>query len=98
MTAGDKGVVLVVSAGGYDLTGATCTLLAQPKSPADGVGIRLTPMVVADDGLTAAYTTIGTDFTVGGDWEVAIEAVPEAAPSDLFTGEPDNFYIFNRIA
>lgn len=96
MTAGDTGVELAVSAGGYDLTGATCTLLAAPQSPQVGTGIRLTPCVVSDDGLSATYTTTGSDFTISGDWVVALEAVPAAG--GLFTGDPDNFYVFPRIA
>lgn len=96
MTAGDIGVVLQCNAGGYVLTGATCTLIAAPKSPQKGGTIRLTPLVVSDDGLSADYTTTGDDFTAGGEWSFQLEAIPSGG-GDKFTSPEVPFWIFPHL-
>lgn len=96
MTAGDEGVVLRIDAAGYVMTGAVCTLIAAPKSPARGSTIRLTPLVVSDDGLTAEYTTTGTDFTIGGEWSLQLEVLPSSS-SDKFTSPEVPFWIFPHL-
>lgn len=95
MTAGDKGVTLECSAGGYVMTGATCTLIAAPKSPQKGGTLRLSPLTVSDDGLTADYITTGTDFTTGGEWELQLEVVPSG--SELFTSPQEPFFVYPHL-
>ena len=103
MTAGDKGVQIIVNAGGYDLTGSTCALLVAPNPagaafptvPPPGVAVTLTPMTVAPNGLTATYTTTGTDFPSGGEWSAQLEVTTSGGES--FTSPPGSFYIYPRL-
>lgn len=92
MTSGDKGVAIVIDAGGFNMLGATATLLAAPGSRPNAIGaaIRLTPLAIASDGLTATYTTTGMDFLEGGPWQVQLEVatsvgqVLSSAPSQIY--------------
>lgn len=90
MTAGDEGVVFTLSAGGYDLTGATCTFIAAPVQQG-AQALRLTPCVVQPDGMTAEYISTGTDFTVGGPWTGQLEVVPGVGAK--FTSPQAGFYV-----
>ena len=81
MTAGSKGIAIVIDAGGYNMTGATCSLIAAPGdwlqadvSPPSNA-IVLTPVTVQPWGLTAVYTTTGTDFLTGGPWSFWLRVV-----------------------
>lgn len=93
MTVGDKGVVIVVDAGGYDMTGATATLLAAPGENPDaiGTGIRLAPMTIAPDGLTASYPTTGVDLQESGPWQIQLEV--QTAAGQVFTSAPGSIYV-----
>lgn len=93
MTQGDKGVVIVIDAGGFDMTGSTATLLAAPgdNPNAIGAGIRLTPLTIASDGLTAAYTTTGTDLQESGPWQVQLEVATGAG--QVFTSAPGSIFV-----
>lgn len=91
LTAGDVGIAIVIDAGGYDLGGSTCTLIACPGSDPNtvGSGLRLTPVVVVDGGFYAVYTTTGADFTVPGPWLVQLESqlgpvTATSAPATIF--------------
>lgn len=94
MTVGDKGVAIVVDAGGFNMSGATATLLAAPgTNPATvGTALRLTPVVIASDGLTATYTTTGADFLEGGPWQLQLE-VATVAGQDL-ASRPGQIYVY----
>lgn len=95
MTAGDVDVVLRIDAAGFVMTGATCTLIAAPKSPTRGGTIRLTPLTVSLDGLTCDYTTTGTDFTAGGEWSLQLEVLPSGGGK--FTSPEVPFWIFPHL-
>lgn len=93
MTAADKGTAIVVDAGGYILTGGTATLLAAPGQNPNtiGAGIRLSPMVISSDGLTAVYTTTGTDFLEGGPWMLQLNL--STAAGEVFSSAPAPIYV-----
>lgn len=93
LTAGDVGITIVIDAGGYDLTGATCTLLAAPGSTPSCLGAaeRLTPLTITDDGFYATYMTTGADFTTGGPWQLQLEVATSSG--DVFTSPPAAFYV-----
>ena len=96
MTAGDQGVQLVCDSNGYNMTGATVTLIAAPRSPQKGASVRLSPLTVADDGLTADYITTGTDFTVGGQWFLQLEVVPSVS-GEKFTSPEVPFWVYPHL-
>lgn len=81
MTAGDKGVAIVINAGGFVLTGSTCSLIAAPGNltrpnpypPASA--IELTGVNVQPSGLSAVYLTTGQDFLTGGPWTFWLKVV-----------------------
>lgn len=59
-----KGIQIVVSSGGYNMSGLTAKLLMQPQlSTGPGTTVSL-PLVVASDGMSASYVTTGSEFTV----------------------------------
>lgn len=93
MTVGDKGVVIVADAGGYDMAGSTATLLAAPGADpnAIGAGIRLTPTTIAGDGLTAAYETTGIDMQESGPWQIQLEV--QTAAGKVYTSAPVSIYV-----
>lgn len=73
MTAGDKGVAIVIDFGGYIApAGSTATLYASPGSAPNPIGpkLTLTPVVIVADGLTGRYVTTGNDFLEGGPWQL----------------------------
>jgi hypothetical protein len=84
MTAGARGVSIVIDAGGWNMTGATCSLIAAPgdwlqadvSPPANA--IVLTPVTVQPWGLTAVYTTTGMDFLTGGPWTFWLKVVTDS--------------------
>jgi hypothetical protein len=92
VTAGDVGVAIVCNAGGFNLTGATCALLAAPGRLAQGEPIRFSPMTVSDNGSIATYTTTGTDFTAPGPWQFQLEVATNTG--QVFTSPPVAVYIF----
>lgn len=94
MTTGDKGVAIVIDAGGFDLSGCTATLLAAPGSDPNNLGAaqRLTPVAIAADGLTAVYTTTGADFLTGGPWQLQLEVTTSAG--GVFTSQPSAVYVY----
>lgn len=96
MTAGDKGVAIVVSAGGEDLTGKTCTLLAGPGYPfQNSPAVVLSPMTVSVGGLSAVYMTTPTDFPSGGNWNLRlVVANAPSAPTQVFTSPPGVLYVY----
>ncbi len=93
MTAGDKGVTIVIDAGGYAMSG-TATLIAAPGAAATTLGAaeRLGPCVIAPNGLTAVYTTNGSDFLIGGPWQLQIEVSTPAG--QVFTSGPAPIYVY----
>lgn len=90
MTAGDIGVQIVISAGGFNMTGATLSLLAAPGKTMPTSPITLTGLTIAPDGLTATYTTSGTDFTTGGSWQLQLRVVDGTA---LFTSQIGTIFV-----
>ena len=95
MTTGDRGVTLIINAGGYDMTENTVNLLAAPGRLILGNGVTLGPLTVAANGLTATYETTGTDFIQGGPWE--LQLVVEPPDGNLFTSAPGSIYVFPRL-
>jgi hypothetical protein len=99
VTAGDKGVTIAVDVSelGYVIPdGATCTLLAAPGYPFDGsVAAVLQPVTAAQNGLSAAYRTTGTDFPSGGNWNVQLQVTQ--SDSDVFTSPAGEFFINQRL-
>lgn len=93
LTVGDVGIALVIDAGGFNLSGCTCTLLAAPGSTPNTLGAptRLSPVPIAADGFHAVYTTTGEDFLTGGPWQLQLEVVTPAG--DVFTSPPGSIYI-----
>ncbi len=93
MTSGDKGVTIVVDAGGYAMSGIA-TLIAAPGASATTIGAaeRLGPCVIAPDGLTAVYTTSGSDFLIGGPWQLQLEV--STSVGQVFTSQPAPIYIY----
>jgi hypothetical protein len=98
LTAGDRGGVIIIDAGGYSLIGSTCTLLAVPgRANIQGPkALALTPVVVASDGLTASYVQTGTDFTKGGFWQFQFQV--ETPDGEKLTSPQSKVYIFPRLA
>lgn len=94
MTEGDKGVTIVIDAGGFIMDGADCTLLAAPGTNANdlGIALRLRPVSVAADGLTASYTTTGKDFLRSGPWQVQLEVATQA--DQVLTSRPGPIYVY----
>lgn len=91
MTLGDKGLAIIINAGGFNMTGATAKLLAAPGSNPNviGNGLVLTPLSISVDGLTATYMTTGTDFAESGPWQVQLQitlggTVLTSAPAEIF--------------
>ncbi|MGH7716806.1 MAG: hypothetical protein ACREML_12510 [Vulcanimicrobiaceae bacterium] len=74
---------LVISAGGYNLSGLSCVLLAAPgnqTAPQTNAENALSlPLTVASGGLTALYS--GTDFATAGAWTLWLKVLP-------LTGQP----------
>lgn len=97
MTAGDVGVALVIDAGGFNLTGSTCTLIAAPGNqlrpnpypPASA--ITLGPCVNQPTGLTTVYTSTGKDFLTGGPWTFWLKVV--TAGGQTFISAPAVRYV-----
>ena len=97
MTVDDVGVSIVIDMGGYVApAGSTATLLAAPGWMTTGPGVRLEPLVISTDGLTATYVTTGTDFTVRGEWTLQVQVKTSAG--DVYTSKPMPFYIGPLIA
>ncbi len=96
MTVGDKGTAIVIDAGGFVLTGSTATLIAAPGSIDTGGALRLTPLAISADGLTAAYTTTGTDFLQGGSWQFQLEV--QTAANQVFSSAPAPVYIYPLLS
>lgn len=95
MTAGDVGVQIVCNAGGYNLTGATCTLLAAPGPPErPGTAETFGPMTVSGDGSTATYTTTGTDFVSGGNWNLQLRVV---VGNNTFTSPAGTLFVNSLV-
>jgi hypothetical protein len=95
MTSGDVGISIVVNAGGYVLTGATCTLLAAPGPPAAASQVQtFGPMTVSEDGLSATYVTTGRDFASGGMWSVHLQGVNGAVD---FTSPAGQLFVSPRL-
>lgn len=70
-----QGMVITVLSGGYNMTGLTAKLLlnlnTQPaQNPAVVVTLTLT---VQPGGLSASYTTLGTEFTTAGLYDAQIK-------------------------
>jgi hypothetical protein len=97
MTSGDVGPILLIDAGGYSLTGSTCTLLAAPGrwKKLLGRGTTFSPVVVSEDGLSGAYTQNGNDFTTSGLWTVELQV--QTQDGQTITSPPGYLYIFPRI-
>ena len=91
MTAGDVGVAMVLSSGGFNMTGGSAVLIAAPGRVYPGPPLRLTPLVISSDGLFATYTTTGTDFLVGGWWQVQLEVT--TASGQVQTSPPTLIYL-----
>jgi hypothetical protein len=70
MTAGEVGVNFNVVAGGYDLTGATCTLIIKGSGAAVSV-----PATVLADNRTAQRVTVATDFPSAGAYQLQLKVV-----------------------
>lgn len=97
LTAGDRGAVIVIDAGGYNLTGSTCTLLAAPgRFNTMGNSVPLTPVIVTAGGLTATYTQTGNDFTEGGPWMLQLQII--TPDGSLFKSPPRPIYVFPRLS
>lgn len=85
-----------MNAGGYNLLGSTCTLLAAPgKLNVQGPALSLTPVVVASDGLTASYTQTGNDFMQGGLWQFMLRI--KTADGQTLHSQKRKLYIFPRL-
>jgi hypothetical protein len=96
VTAGDRGAVLQINAGGYNLLGSTCALLAAPgRANTRARALTLTPVVVAEDGMTASYTQTGTDFTEGGFWQLQLQI--QTPDGQQLTSPQGRLYIFPRL-
>ena len=94
MTAGDIGTTIICNAGGYDLTGATATIIATPGPfNAPGEPLTLSPTTISEDGQNAIYTTTATGtLTAGGPWEFRLRVVTNTG--EVFTSAPARVYIF----
>ena len=96
MTANDRGTVIVIDAGGYNLTGSTCTLLAAPgRFNTMGNALTLTPVVVSASGLLGMYTQTGNDFTEGGPWQLQLEVL--TSDGKIFKSPPRRIYVYPQI-
>lgn len=93
MTVGDKGVVFSIDMGGFNAKGGTAVLLAAPGEEPNALGnaLRLSPVTILDDGLTAVYETSGLDLQVSGPWQVQIEVT--TADGHIFTSAPGQIYV-----
>ena len=101
MTAGDKGVLFNFSMSAivngvvtlYPLTGSTCTFFAAPGFPIVNAPLAVNGATMTVDpttGLFATYKTTGTDFTIGGNWNVWFQTV---GPAGSFTSPPSQIYV-----
>lgn len=95
MTVGDVGIAIVLGSGGYVMTGGTAVLIAAPGRVYPGPPIRLTPLVIAADGLTAVYTTTGKDFLIGGWWQFQLEVT--SGSGQVYTSSPSLVYISPQL-
>jgi hypothetical protein len=94
MCAGDKDVAIVMNSMGFDMTGYTATLFAAPGEIVLGNALTLTPVTISDNGLTATYTTTGTDFEQAGPWQLQLQV---ALGDALYTSPPTPLYIFPKL-
>jgi hypothetical protein len=75
----------IVSTGYVISTFATCTMLVQYVTTPVPDHIRY-PAYINPGGLSAGFTTTGTEFLVGGQYQVALEVVgPGSPPSYRYT-------------
>jgi len=97
VTAGDRGAVIQINAGGYNLLGSTCALLAAPgRANTRARALTLTPVVVSEDGMTASYTQTGVDFLEGGFWQLQLQI--ETPDGQILTSPQSKLYIFPRLS
>lgn len=71
MTAGDADVLITVTSGGFIMTGGTVSLVV--KKPNSAEASASYGMSVQPGGLSATYTTTGTEFPVGGIYQVQLQ-------------------------
>jgi hypothetical protein len=96
MTSGDIGATIAIDTGGYNIIGATCTLIAAPgKLPAIGQGTRLSPITASASGLIGYYRSTGREFTQGGLWQMQLEVL--GADGSKYLSPPRKIYIFPRL-
>jgi hypothetical protein len=99
LVLGDVGKPLIISAGGYNMTGATVTLLIS-IGPIGSPSVALTPCVVSGDGLSVTYTTTGPtggspDFTASGNWNLQLEVSnPPALP---WLSPPGSIFVYPHL-
>ena len=94
LTAGNIGEPVVVESGGYFMQGGTAALLVAPAHHL-GPPLKLTPMTISEDGLSATYVTTGKDFTEGGPWKFQLELL--TAQSQTLTSPEGDVFIFHRL-
>jgi hypothetical protein len=93
LTAGQKGVTIVIDTGGYSIPdGATLFLILQPGNLSAGAPIVLTGLSVPDNGLFPTYTTTGTDFTASGPGTLWLQVQPLGG--QRFTSPPGQVYVY----
>ncbi len=74
MTSGDIGTIILVSSGGFVMTGGVATLLVQLQTTPAPTHTSYT-MTIQPGGLTATYSTVGTEFPIGGVYNLALQVV-----------------------
>lgn len=89
------GRAITMDAGGYNMTGCTATLIAVPGPfDAQGEKLRLSPVGIFNDGLTAVYREDAEEFAIGGEWSLQLELL---LPTGLIYTSPPGQVFFPPI-
>ena len=95
IVAQSEGVGVEISAGGFNMTGGTVTLLAAPGTLQPGSALSLTPLAISGDGLTVTYITTGTEFIQSGPWQVQLQVAMSS--SEVYLSPPGDLYVYPRL-
>lgn len=89
--------MIVIDAGGYNMTGSTVSLLAAPgRYNTMGNALALSPVTVAEGGLLGLYEQTGNDFLEGGPWLLQLRIM--TTDGQVLTSPPRKIYVFPRLS